>query len=136
MWTCQTCGRSFQHALQDHACGLAPADIDAYIAVQPETIQPTLHAMRDVLKKTLPDAQERISWRMPTFWKGKNIVHFAAFKAHIGLYPGAAAIAHFADRLSDYHTSKGAIRFPISQPIPLTLIAEIAGWCYAAIEKE
>ncbi len=57
-------------------------------------------------------------------------MHFAAFKDHIGIYPGAQAISHFADRLTDYKTSKGALQLPLSRPLPLELIAEIAQWCY------
>lgn len=67
---------------------------------------------------------------MPTFWKKQNIIHFAAFKNHIGIYPGAEAVVHFADRLTDYKNSKGAIQFPLQKPLPLDLIAEIAKWCY------
>ena len=67
---------------------------------------------------------------MPTFWKGCNIIHFAAAKNHIGIYPGAEAIVAFADRLKDYKTSKGAIQLPGGKELPLELIAEIARWCY------
>ncbi len=67
---------------------------------------------------------------MPTFRKKQNIIHFAGFKKHLGIYPGEEAIVHFEDELRDYKTSKGAIQFQYSQPVPLTLIAEIAKWCY------
>jgi len=73
---------------------------------------------------------ERISWSMPTYWRRHNIIHFAAFKNHIGLYPGAKAIENFSDRLTEYKTSKGAVQLPYSKPIPFQLIAEIAKWCY------
>lgn len=107
-----------------------PTTIDEYIAAQPENVQDTLNQVRDSIKAVLPDAQERISWRMPTFWKEHNIIHFAAFKKHIGLYPGGEAIEHFADQLKPYKTSKGAVQFQYSEPIPLELIADIAKWCY------
>lgn len=69
---------------------------------------------------------------MPTF-KGKhNIIHFAANKKHLGLYPGEKAIEHFADRLSEYKTSKGTIQLPYDKPMPLDLIADIVKWCYEA----
>lgn len=103
--------------------------IDAYIAAQPESIQPFLHKVRDTIRAALPEAQERISWRMPTYWNKHNIIHFAAFKKHIGLYPGPKAIENFADRLTAYKTSKGAVQLPYSEPLPLELIAEIARWC-------
>jgi len=104
--------------------------IDAYIEVQPQSLQPLLQEVRNTLRVALPDAEERISWRMPTYWRNHNIIHFAAFKNHIGFYPGDKAVAHFADRLTQYKTSKGAVQFPYSKPLPLELIAEIAKWCY------
>lgn len=104
--------------------------IDAYIADQPEGIQPLLDQVRETIRTAIPDAQERISWRMPTFWKGINIIHFAAHKNHLGIYPGDQAMVHFADRLQVYKTSKGAVQFPYNKPIPYDLIAEIAKWCY------
>ena len=67
---------------------------------------------------------------MPTYWKKHNIIHFAAFKNHIGLYPGGKAVAHFTDRLTEFSRSEGAIQFPYGKPIPLGLIAETAEWCY------
>ena len=78
----------------------------------------------------LPYAEERISWRMPTYWRKQNIIHFAAFKKHIGLYPGDKAVEHFSEKLTGYKTSKGAVQFPFNKPLPLQLIAEIAKWCY------
>jgi len=87
--------------------------------------------MRETVGAALPEAEERISWGMPTYWKRRNIIHFAANKNHIGLYPGEEAVAFFADRLKEYKTSKGAIQFPYSEPLPLELIETIAKWCYA-----
>jgi hypothetical protein len=65
---------------------------------------------------------------MPTFWQGENIIHFAAFKNHIGIFPGGEAVGAFAERLADYKTSKGAIHFPFNKPIDHALIADIARW--------
>lgn len=104
--------------------------INEYILAQPESTQIYLNKVRDTIRKVLPNVEERISWGMPTFWKGKNIIHFAACKKHIGLYPGEEAIIHFADKLSDYKTTKGAIQFPYKFPLPLELISEITKWCY------
>ena len=78
----------------------------------------------------IPDAEERLSWGMPTFWKGRNIIHFAPAKKHIGLYPGPEAIEAFADKLVEYKTSKGAIQLPNDKDLPLELIADIARWSY------
>ena len=107
-----------------------PMDVDEYISSQPEHIQQTLCTVRAVLQMALPDATEKISWSMPTFWKGENIIHFAAQKNHLGIYPGAEAMAHFAPLLSKYKTSKGAIQFPYRDfgGDQLNLIAEIAVW--------
>ena len=101
-----------------------------YISQQPERIQPLLHQVRKVIREVLPEAQERISWRMPTYWDKHNIIHFAAFKKHMGLYPGPKAIEHFAKELESFKTSKGAIQMPYDQPLPLDLIAKITEWCY------
>lgn len=133
MWQCPKCGREFENINQDHFCGAAPKSIDAYIDAQPEDIRPLLNQVRDTLRDALPNAEERISWSMPTYWQKQNIVHFAAFKKHIGLYPGDKAVAHFNERLTEYKTSKGAIQFPYSKEIPLSLIAEIAKWSYDTV---
>ena len=109
--------------------------IDAYIQKQDEAVQPQLNAIRDTIRAAIPDAVEKISYRMPTYWKGRNIIHFAAFKNHIGLYPGGEAPVVFADRLKDYKTSKGTIQFPLDKELPLNLIAEIAVWCYGKYAK-
>jgi len=75
---------------------------------------------------------EKISWSMPTYWKKHNLIQFAEFKKHVGLYPGPEAVEAFADRLQAYKTSKGAIQFPYDKPLPLALIGEIAKWCEGA----
>jgi uncharacterized protein YdhG (YjbR/CyaY superfamily) len=129
MWQCPECGREFANQNQDHYCGDAPQTIDAYIEEQPEHVQSLLYQVRDAIRAVLPDAEERISWRMPTYWQGHNIIHFAAFKKHIGLYPGPEAVEEFAERLAEYKTSKGAVQFPYDKLLPLRLIAEIAEWC-------
>lgn len=130
MWSCPKCGRTFKRKNQDHYCGKAPETIDEYIAAQPEEVQPHLQAVREAVRNALPEAEEKISWSMPTFWKGHNILQFAGFKNHIGLYPGAEAVEEFAQRLKDYKTNKGTIQLLYSRPIPLELIADIARWCY------
>lgn len=129
MWKCPKCSREFKNTKQNHYCGEPPKTIDAYIASQAEGIQPRLREVYAAIKAALPDATEKISWRMPTFWKGQNLIHFAAFKKHIGLYPGGEAMIVFADKLTDYKTSKGGIQLPNNKPLPLELITEIALWC-------
>ena len=84
----------------------------------------------------MPDAEEKTSWSMPAFRKGKNLIHFACFKKHIGLYPGEEAIAAFSDKLSGFEASKGTICLPHDRELPAGLIAEIAKWCYASYAKQ
>ena len=72
---------------------------------------------------------------MPTYWKGQNLIHFAAAKKHIGLYPGGEATAAFAEKLAGLSVSKGTIRLPLDRELPTALITEIAQWCYAQYAK-
>ncbi len=130
MWTCPECGRSFKRRNQGHYCGKAPETIDAYIAAQPEEARQYLKAVRSAIRQVLPEAEEKISWSMPTFWKKHNIIQFAGFQKHIGLYPGPEAVETFAERLKGYKTSKGTIQLPYDKPLPLDLIGDIARWCY------
>ena len=131
MWKCPKCGRTFKNENQHHFCGKAPETIDEYILAQDEEIRSQLQSVRKVLRDRLPEATEKISWSMPTYWKGHNIIHFAATKKHIGLYPGPEAVAEFAERLDQAGCkySKGSIQIPYSDDLPLDLIAEIADWC-------
>ncbi len=132
MWKCPKCGRTFKNTNQDHYCGEPPKTIEEYIKRQPEQVQPFLRQVNTAIQSAIPTAQEKISWSMPTYWKKHNLIQFAAFKKHIGLYPGPEAVEAFAVKLTQYHTSKGAIQLPYDQPLPRELIAEIARWC----EKE
>lgn len=109
--------------------------IDEYISKQDEAVQQRLNAIRGTIRAAIPDAVEKISYQMPTYWKGRNIIHFAAFKDHIGIYPGGEAPVVFADKLKDYKTSKGTIQIRHDQELPLDLIAEIAVWCYGRYAK-
>jgi uncharacterized protein YdhG (YjbR/CyaY superfamily) len=109
MWRCPKCSREFENEDHSHLCNETPNPIDVYIDAQAEEVQLLLHQVRNAIRTALPDTQERISWNMPTFWNGHNLLHFAAFKKHIGVYPGEKAIVYFADRLEEYKTSKGAI---------------------------
>ena len=110
-------------------CGAAPQTIAEYIVRQPEYTQTYLRQINDTIRGALPDAVPKLSWSMPTYWKKRNLIQFAAFKKHVGLYPGPAAVEAFADQLNGYRTSKGTIQFLYDKPLPLELIAEIAAWC-------
>ena len=101
MWTCPKCGRNFRNINQNHYCGKAPETIEEYIREQPEEVQPLLRQLQEAIHGAIPEAREKISWSMPTFWKGRNLIQFAASKKHIGLYAGAEAVEVFADRLTE-----------------------------------
>ena len=128
MWKCPKCGRNFSRNEQQHYC-VKPQTVEEYIEAQDDAVKPYRHEMRQILRTALPDAQEKISWSMPTYWKGQNILHFAASKKHLGLYPGDEATRLFAEKLAGFDVSKGTIRFPYTKPLPKELIAEIAAWC-------
>jgi len=101
------------------------ASIDEYIVTFPENIQKILQELRVVIQTSAPDATEKISYQMPTFFLNGNLVHFAAFKNHIGFYPAPRGIEAFAQELAMFEGAKGSIRFPIDQPLPLELIGRI-----------
>ncbi len=99
--------------------------IDEYIKKFPEEVQGKLEKLRQVIVENAPDAVEKISYGMPTFYLNGNLVHFAAYSGHIGFYPAPSGIEAFIDELSVYKTSKGAIQFPINEELPLDLIKKI-----------
>ncbi|MCE7936517.1 hypothetical protein DYH10_01900 [Candidatus Saccharibacteria bacterium CPR2] len=103
-----------------------PNTIDEFISLYPEEVQAILQKIRQTILKVAPNAKEKISYGIPTFTlNGKNLVHFSAYKAHIGFYPGSEAISTFKNDLMSYATSKGTVRFPLDQPIPYDLISKI-----------
>jgi uncharacterized protein YdhG (YjbR/CyaY superfamily) len=101
------------------------ATVDAYIAAQPESVRPLLESLRAIARQAAPLAEERVSYGIPTLWQGGNLFHFGAAKAHIGLYPGPAAIAAFASELVGYKTSRGTIQVPFDRPLPPDLIVQL-----------
>jgi len=105
--------------------GRAPTNIDEYIAGFPEPIQAKLEKMRRTIRKAAPQASETISYQIPTFALEGNLVHFAAFKSHISFFPTSSGIEKFKRELSGYKGSRGTVRFPLDQPIPLPLVAKI-----------
>lgn len=102
-----------------------PKSFEEYILQFPTNIQEILQMLRKVIKEAAPDAQEKISYQMPTFVMHGNLVHFAAFKNHIGFYPTPSAIEVFKDGLSKYKGGKGSVQFPIDEPMPFDLITDI-----------
>ncbi len=102
-----------------------PKTIDEYIAGFPDEIQILLEDVRKTIRNAAPEATETITYQMPTFRLNGNLVHFAAFKNHIGLYPAPTGIETFSKELSAYKSGKGSVQFPISEPLPLDLITRI-----------
>jgi len=135
MWKCPKCGREFKNTNQEHYCCKVNA-IDEYIAGQPAEVRPILAGIRETIRAAAPNATEKISWQMPTFWQGENLIHFAAFKKHIGIYPGDLSLAPFKERLDGYHRTKGAIQFPFDQPVDFELITDITCWRVACVEEK
>jgi len=102
-----------------------PKNIDEYIAGFPKEVQEILEKIRLTIRNAAPEAEERISYQIPTFTFKGNLVHFAAFKKHIGLYPTPSGIEKFKNELSAYEGAKGSVQFPLDKPIPYELISEI-----------
>ena len=102
-----------------------PKNIDEYIAGFPSDIQKILAKIRSTIKKAAPGAEEKISYQMPTFTLNGNLVHFAAFREHIGFYPTPSGTEKFQKELTAYKGGKGSIRFPLDEPIPFALIEKI-----------
>lgn len=105
-------------------------DVDKYIEQFPIDVQKKLIKIRNLIKKTMPDAEEKIGYGMPAYYKNGPIVYFAAFKNHIGFYPTAGGIAKFEDEIQNYKHNKGSIQFPNNKPIPIILIKKIALYRY------
>ena len=103
----------------------APKNIDEYIATFPDDVQKILERIRATIQKAAPDAQEAISYKIPTFTLNGNLIHFAAYKKHIGLYPAPRGAEEFKKELSAYEGGKGTVQFPLNKPIPYDLITRI-----------
>lgn len=105
-----------------------PTPIDNYIAQFPKDVQKHLNKIRTIIQKAAPDAKEVIKYGIPTFELNGNLIHFAAYKKHIGLYPTPPVIVYFAHELASYTTAKGSIVFPLDKPIPFDLIQDIVAY--------
>jgi uncharacterized protein YdhG (YjbR/CyaY superfamily) len=99
--------------------------MDGYIAAHPADIRKLLNSMRQAIRKAAPMAEEAVRYGLPTYRLNGNLVHFGAFKHHIGFYPTPSGIAPFQAELAQFKCSKGAIQFPMNQPLPLSLVARI-----------
>ena len=103
----------------------AVSGVDVYIASFPPAVRTLLEKIRSTISKAAPKAEQTISYQIPTFKLHGNLVHFAAFKQHIGFYPGASGIAQFKDELSVYKSAKGSVQFPLDKPLPVGLISRM-----------
>jgi uncharacterized protein YdhG (YjbR/CyaY superfamily) len=101
------------------------ATIDEYIANFPADIQQTLRELRAFIKAEVPEAAEKISYGMPTFYLNGNLLHFAAFKDHYSLFPTPSGIEQFIDELGPYRTGKGTLSFSLDKPLPWELIRKV-----------
>jgi len=106
-----------------------PTTIDEYIAGFPSDVQLLLQKVRATIRKAAPGAEEAIKYQIPTFVFHGNLIHFAGYKNHIGLYPGSKPVEEFKSELSRYEISKGTVRFPLHKPIPYGLIGKITRFC-------
>ena len=102
-----------------------PRTIDEYIAMFPKDVQKVLETLRQVIRENAPEAEETIDYAIPTFKLNGNLVHFAAFKNHIGFYPNPSGIEAFREELSPYKQSKGTVQFPLDKRIPFDLVKKI-----------
>ena len=99
--------------------------MDQYIAIFPRDVREVLQELRRVIRESAPRAEETISYGIPAFKLNGNLVHFAAWKNHIGFYPGSSAIEAFKDQLSTYKQAKGSVQFPLDKPVPFDLVKRI-----------
>jgi uncharacterized protein YdhG (YjbR/CyaY superfamily) len=115
--------------------GNKPSSIDEYIAGFPDEVQVILEQVRQTIRQTVPEAKETIKYDMPTFTLGGNLVHFAAFKKHIGFYPIPMEHPDFVADFAPYKQGKGSIQFPLNQPMPLDLIARVVRYRVGVLKK-
>lgn len=104
------------------------ANVDAYISQFPADVQAQLQQLRKIIHTAAPDASEKISYGIPTFYLRGNLVHFAAYRNHIGFYPSSSGVLAFAQELAAYKTSRGTVQFPLGQPLPVELIKKIVAF--------
>ena len=103
----------------------ATGDMDAYIKQHPKSVRDQLNRLRATIQATAPKAVATISYQIPTFKHHGNLVHFAAWKTHIGFYPASSGIQQFAEELASYEQSRGTVKFPLDRPLPLRLITRM-----------
>lgn len=137
-WTCPDCNRQFSRKNQHHFCENKVSDVEAYILDQAPEHQAALREVAAFIQKLAPQAEACIKWRMPTFVLKENLIHFAAHKNHLGLYPGAEAVALFAEELQGRHLkfSKGSIQLPWKDPIAFDLIEALVRHRIESVQQD
>ncbi len=100
-------------------------DVDKYLNKFPDSTRHKLLKIRSLIHELIPDVKEKMAYGIPTYYLEKNLIHFAGYKNHIGIYPGPKIVRLFANNLNNYKTSKGAIQIPINFPLPIVLISKI-----------
>lgn len=106
----------------------SPQNVDEYISGFPKNVRTKLEKLRATIREAAPEAEEKISYQMPTYALKGNLVHFAAYRKHIGFYPTPSGIEEFKEKLSTYKGAKGSVQFPIDEPIPYDLVREIVAF--------
>ncbi len=99
--------------------------VDEYIKQLPPELRESMEQLREAIREAAPQAQEKISYMMPTFCLNGNLVHFAAQKSHIGFYPGPSGVKMFLKQTQEFKTSKGAVQLPMEKPLPLDIIRKV-----------
>ena len=136
MWDCPKCGRSFKNTNQHHFCEALADTVDGYIEQSPKEHREILTRIRETIRAAAPNIIEKMAWKMPTYWQGENLIHFAAYKNYLGLTFGIGAIDEFADRISDtgYDVKKKTIQIPWDKPMPYDLITDMTQYCVLQAE--
>jgi uncharacterized protein YdhG (YjbR/CyaY superfamily) len=119
----------------DYSDETGSQEVDTYIEGYEEPVREKLHEIRKLIRATIPKAKEKMAYGMPTYYYHENIVHFAGFKNHIGLYPTPAGVEGFEKELREYTWSKGAIQFPVKDSVPLDLIRRITEYRMAEVRS-
>ena len=134
MWQCPKCGRSFRNTNQHHFCEALADTIDGYI--EQSEYREILTEIRETIRTAATTATEKMAWKMPTYWQGENLIHFAAYKKYVGLTFGVGAIEEFADRIADtgYEVKKNTIQIPWDKPMPYDLITDMTQYCVVQAE--
>ena len=127
MWKCPKCAREFNKNNQGHFCAAVGTTVDSYIDQTEPEQRDILLKLRVIIKKAAPDATEKLSCHMPTYWQKENILQYAAHKNHLGFYPFEDAVNHFTQRIVEagYTYNKGCIQIPWQLPIDANLITDI-----------